>query len=59
MGQFVTLAPTSPDFTGSNGDFWRYYIPLEIYLNTGKWEHDTLTFVNLDIPAGRCKDVTE
>ncbi len=55
----VSLALTSPKFTGDRGGIWRYYIPLEISLNTGQWEHDTLTFINLDIPPGHCKDINE
>jgi predicted GH43/DUF377 family glycosyl hydrolase len=59
VGQTVTLAVTSPTFTGANGGIWKHYIPVEISLETGKWERDTLTFINLDIPPGHCRDIDE
>jgi predicted GH43/DUF377 family glycosyl hydrolase len=59
VGQTVSLDLTSPQFTGANGGIWRHYVPVEISLETGRWERDTLTFININIFPGHCKDIDE
>jgi predicted GH43/DUF377 family glycosyl hydrolase len=59
VGEVVTLAPTSPDFTGSGGEIWKYYIEVELAMDNTVWVYDVLTYIPLEIPAGHLFDTNE